>query len=62
VGTGKTKKISDELIGRDEKVCSCSVRIAELLGAGKDETTAEVVSPAQVLAALRQKKDGQPAE
>jgi len=27
----KQKKINDELIGKDEKVCSCSVRIAELL-------------------------------
>ena len=27
----KPKKINDELVGKDEKVCSCSVRIAELL-------------------------------
>jgi len=27
----KPKKINDELVGTDEKVCSCSVRIAEIL-------------------------------
>ena len=27
----KPKKINDELVGKDEKVCSCSVRIAEIL-------------------------------
>ncbi len=27
----KAPKINDELIGKDEKVCSCSVRIAQLL-------------------------------
>ena len=27
----KPQKISDQLVGKDEKVCSCSVRIAELL-------------------------------
>lgn len=27
----KPAKISDQLVGKDEKVCSCSVRIAALL-------------------------------
>ena len=33
----KPKTINDELIGKDEKVCSCSVRIAEILQQSSEE-------------------------
>ena len=56
----KTKKITDELIGCDEKVCSCSVRIAELISSGNEK--GEDPSLAQTLATLRRKKDNQQAE
>lgn len=49
------KKISDDLVGRDEKVCSCSVRIAELLRAGDRIKAGDAPTLAQVLAALRRK-------
>lgn len=47
------KKISDDLVGRDEKVCSCSVRIAELLRSGDRDKAGETPSLAQIIAALR---------
>lgn len=53
------KKITDELIGKDEKVCSCSVRIAELLRAAADREGNGTLSLARTLAALRRKNDKQ---
>ncbi|MDH5523951.1 MAG: hypothetical protein OEY01_08150 [Desulfobulbaceae bacterium] len=37
--TGNLEKISDDLIGQDDKICSCSAQIAELIkNAGQDQT------------------------
>ncbi|MDH4321704.1 MAG: hypothetical protein OEV73_09440 [Desulfobulbaceae bacterium] len=37
----KPKKIDDELVGTDEKVCSCSVRIADILQQSTEARDAE---------------------
>ncbi len=54
----KKKKITDHLIGQDERVCSCSVRIANLIrsGSGKEESGPPPLK--QILAALKRKKEG----
>lgn len=49
------KKISDDLVGRDEKVCSCSVRIAELLRSGDRDKADDTPSLAQIIAVLRRR-------
>lgn len=48
------KEISDALIGEDEKVCSCSMRIAGLIRSGNPEP-----SLARALAAVRKQEIGQ---
>ena len=48
----KPKRINDELIGKDEKVCSCSVRIAELLQSTTAQDVKENNSLRQTLARL----------
>ena len=49
----KTKKIDDELIGKDEKVCSCSVRIAELLKKSTEAGNSEGNNIRQTLTRLQ---------
>lgn len=41
----KPAKISDQLVGKDEKVCSCSVRIAALLQKSSRENKKSTGSP-----------------
>ncbi|MDH5297940.1 MAG: hypothetical protein OEV91_02880 [Desulfobulbaceae bacterium] len=61
----KKERITDALIGQDEKVCSCSVRIAELLRVA-DEKEAGQGALGRTLALLREKKPmagkGEPPE
>ncbi len=52
----KVNEISDQLIGQDEKVCSCSVRIAELIRDGHEKEEGGEFSLCQAFAALRQKR------
>ena len=54
----KGKKISDDLIGEDEKVCSCSVRIADLLSAADAKKGEGQPSLKENLAAVKRKREG----